>query len=142
MLEECTQGPLRDSSLEGDGGPESLPLPLELADTGELIPLSLDERRPIDPMESLEGSMSSSTNTGKSSSTGPDTGLARGRGIGPCTTGIGRWYAGRGTDGRVCLGCLREGKGPSTRRRGLGGGRRGMFLDLTNTVFCGRSRVW
>jgi len=39
---------------------------------------------------------------------------------------VGGWKAGSGMDGRVCLGCPRPGSGPLTRRRGVGGGRRGM----------------
>ena len=47
----------------------------------------------------------------------------RRRGLGP---GIGvtlGWKVGLGRDGRVCLGRLRAGRGPSTRRREVGGGR-------------------
>lgn len=115
--------------LVGEEGPESVPL--ELAETGELIPLSLD-LLPIDPIDSLlemsrPGNMSNDMRKSRIASSCTVIEFARGRGAGPQTTGTGGWKAGRGSEGSVCLGCLREGIGPVTRRSGVGGGRRGML---------------
>ena len=48
----------------------------------------------------------------------------RRRGLGPGIGVTSGWKVGLGRDGRVCLGRLRAGRGPSTRRREVGGGRR------------------
>lgn len=113
----------------GDGGPESVPR--ELTETGELDPLSLD--RLPDDIDHRSGIMTLGTCGSGSVRLMARTGsswrlidFARGRGVGPWSTTMGRWNAGRGREGSVCFGCLREGNGPVTRRRGVGGGRRGM----------------
>lgn len=55
-----------------------------------------------------------------------ETDACRERGAGPRGAIEGAWNIGRGTEGRVNLGCPREGSGPSCRRSAVGGERRGI----------------
>jgi len=55
---------------------------------------------------------------------------------------VGGWKAGLGTDGIVNFDVPRGGNGPCTRRRGVGGGRRGMKeSDCANFISEHRNRM-
>jgi hypothetical protein len=78
-----------------------------------------------------------STSSGGRSGNASRAGSARrvrGEGAGPRGSIASGWKAGQGIEGRVCLGAVRGGRGPCTRRREEGGGRRGMMITLQKRV--------
>ena len=112
-----------------DGGERAVIEP-DPADVGELGPLhdgsTAVSAAIADMVENAVGAATSGM-----TSVGSSLWLMRARGTGPAlTTGTGPWKAGRGSEGRVCLGWPRGGRGPLCRRRGVGGERRGMVVML------------
>ncbi|OSX64636.1 hypothetical protein POSPLADRAFT_1038733 [Postia placenta MAD-698-R-SB12] len=123
------------SPREWDRACECAYSPLERA----LSQLARERRPSLDPDTDDVGELAASIKecTTGASSTRPLAGssvnvCARSRGTGPSESRTGGWNAGRGTEGSVCRGRPRRGRGPVTRRNGVGAERRGMIVIVVN----------
>ena len=96
-------------------------LAVDAADVGELGPLQV---LPSVVVVGAVGAEKPLVDGSGMASTGRSVCVMRARGTGPAVGaagGAGPWNAGRGSEGMVCLGLPRAGRGPKWRRRGVGG---------------------
>lgn len=111
-------------------------LRVDSADVGELGPLHawFSRAAAVRAADKPPLAVLGATGSGMTSE-GSSVCVIRGRGVAPVlvlTVGAAPWKAGRGREGIVSLGMPRGGRGPTCRRRGVGGERRGMVVWLGN----------
>ena len=99
-------------------------LAVDAADVGELGPLQVLPSVVVVGAVGAASAEKPLVDGSGMASTGRSVCVMRARGTGPAvgaTVGAGPWNAGRGSEGMVCLGLPRAGRGPTWRRRGVGG---------------------